>query len=59
MHPILLKIDPTSPKPCINHVQAENKLQIKVNQILGIQNPSNLVNFQGLKGEIEHWVILG
>ena len=59
MHPIPLKLDPTSPKLCINHVQAKNKLQTKVKQILGIQNPSNLVNFQGLKGENENWVILG
>ena len=59
MHPILPKFDPISPKPCINHAQAKNKLQIKLNQILGIQNPLNLVNFQGLKGENENWVILG
>jgi len=58
MHPILLKLDPTSPKPCTNHAQAKNKFQIQVNQILGIQNPSNLVNFHGLKGENENWVIL-
>ena len=25
MHPIQLKLDPTSPKPCINHVQAQKQ----------------------------------
>ena len=59
MHPIPLKLDPTNPKPCISHVQAKNKLQTKVKQNIGIQNPSNLVNFQGLKSENENWVILG
>ena len=59
MHPIPLKLDPTSPKPCINHVQAKNKLQTKVKQNIGIQNPPNLVNFQGVKGENENWVTLG
>ena len=31
--------------------QNKNKLQTKVNQNIGIQNPSILVNSQGLKGE--------
>jgi len=37
----------------------KNKLQTKVKQIIGIQNPPNLVNFQGLKGQNENLVILG
>ena len=49
--PISLKFDPTSPKPCINHVQTNFKPQTSVNQNIGIQNQQNLVSFQGLKGE--------
>ena len=49
--PISLKFDPTSPKPCINHVQTNFQPQTSVNQNGGIQNPWIWWVFQGLKSE--------
>ena len=50
--PIPLKFDPTSPKPCITHVQTNFKPQTSVNQHLSIPKPTQLSEFSRFQRSI-------